>query len=71
MIAAGSFQIGRAIPTTPWEMVTNSSLVTQVVLGVLVVLSLVSWAVMLGKMREFRKVRKAADAFMRSFDRAQ
>jgi biopolymer transport protein TolQ len=66
-----TLQIGRAIPTTPWEMVTNSSLVTQIVLGVLVVLSLVSWAVMLGKWREFSKVRKSADSFMRSFDRAQ
>jgi biopolymer transport protein TolQ len=71
MIALGYFQVGRAIPTTPWEMITNSSPVTQVVLGVLALLSLVSWAVMLGKWREFRKVRKAAGAFMRSFDRAQ
>jgi len=70
VIALGYFQIGRAIPTTPWEMVTNASLVTQIVLGVLVVLSLLSWAVMLGKSIEFRRVRRAADAFMRSFDRA-
>ena len=70
MIAVAYFQMGRAIPTTPWEMVTNSSIVTQVVLGVLVVLSLLSWAVMLGKWFEFRRVRGAADAFMRSFDRA-
>jgi biopolymer transport protein TolQ len=71
VIAIGFYQIGRAVPTTPWEMVTNSSPVTQAVLGLLALLSLVSWAVMLGKWREFRKVRKSADSFMRSFDRAQ
>jgi len=65
------FQITRAIPTTPWEMVTNATLVTKIVLGLLAVLSLLSWAVMLGKWLEFRRVRRAADAFMRSFERAQ
>ena len=71
MIAVGYFQIGRAVPTTPLEMIMNSSPVTQVVLGLLVVLSLMSWAVMFGKWREFRKVRKSGDSFMRSFERAQ
>ena len=71
MIAIGYFQIGRAIPTTPWEMVTNASIVTQVVLGFLALLSLLSWAVMFGKWVEFRRVRRAADAFIRSFARAQ
>ena len=71
MIALGYFQTGRAVPTTPWEMITNATLVTQIVLGFLALLSLLSWAVMLGKWVEFRRVRSAADAFMRSFDRAQ
>ena len=70
MIVLGYFQTGRAIPTTPWEMITNATLVTQIVLGFLAALSLLSWAVMLGKWVEFRRVRSAADAFMRSFDRA-
>jgi biopolymer transport protein TolQ len=67
----GYFQIGRAIPTTPWEMVLNATLVTKIVLALLAVLSLLSWAVMFGKWIEFRGVRRAADAFIRSFDRAQ
>jgi biopolymer transport protein TolQ len=70
VIVLGYFQTGRAIPTTPWEMITNATLVTQIVLGFLAALSLLSWAVMLGKWVEFRRVRSAADAFMRSFDRA-
>ena len=71
MIVFGYFQIGKAIPTTPWEMVLNATLVTKIVLGLLAVLSLLSWAVMFGKWVEFRRVRSAADAFIRSFDRAQ
>lgn len=71
MIALGFFQVGKAIPTTPWEMVTNATLVTKIVLGFLAFLSLLSWSVMFGKWVEFRGVRKAADAFIRSFDRAQ
>jgi biopolymer transport protein TolQ len=67
----GYMQIGRAVPTTPLEMIMNSSPVTQAVLGLLVVLSLMSWAVMFGKWVEFRKVRKSGDSFMRSFERAQ
>jgi biopolymer transport protein TolQ len=71
VIAIGYMQIGRAVPTTPLEMIMNSSPVTQAVLGLLVVLSLMSWAVMFGKWLEFRKVRKSGDSFMRSFERAQ
>ena len=71
MIAPGFFQIGRAVPTTPWEMVLNATIVTKVVLGLLAALSLLSWAVMLGKWVEFRRVRSAADSFMRTFERAQ
>ena len=71
MIVLGYFQIGRAIPTTPWEMIVNATLVTKIVLGFLAFLSLLSWAVIFGKWVEFRRVRSAADGFIRSFDRAQ
>ena len=71
MIVLAYLQIGRAAPTTPLEMVMNATLVTKIVLIVLAVLSLLSWAVMFGKWIEFRRVRSAANAFIRSFDRAQ
>ncbi len=58
---------GSAIPSTAWELVTSASLVTQVVLGVLAVLSLVSWGIMLAKWIEFRRTHKASDAFLRDF----
>jgi len=71
VIVLGYFQVGKAIPTTPWEMVVNATLVTKIVLALLAALSLLSWAVMFGKWVEFRRVRSAANVFIRSFDRAQ
>ena len=64
-------QIGGAIPTTPWELITTSTLPTQVVLVLLVVLSLVSWTIMFAKWLEFRRVRKSGQAFMHDFERAR
>lgn len=62
-------QIQGAVPTTPWEMVTHATTVTQGVLVVLLVLSLVSWAVMLAKWLEFRRTTRAGELFMREFAR--
>jgi len=59
-----------AIPTTPLELIVNSVLATKVVLALLLVLSLYSWGIMLAKWVEFRRMRKASQAFMREFSRA-
>ncbi len=59
-----------AVPTTPIEMITSSSTVTQVVLVFLVLLSLISWAVMLAKWLEFRKVERESASFLRDFERS-
>jgi biopolymer transport protein TolQ len=59
-----------AIPTTPWEMIATASPVSQAVLAVLVLLSLVSWAIMLAKWWEFRRMRSASTAVLADFDRA-
>ena len=63
-------QVGGAVPSSPVEMVTHATPMTQAVLVILAVLSLVSWAVMLAKWREFASVRSASRAFMHDFDRA-
>ncbi len=63
-------QVSEAIPTSPWEMITHATVMTQIVLVVLVVLSLISWAIMLLKWREFRRVLDAGHTFMRDFERA-
>jgi biopolymer transport protein TolQ len=61
-------QVGGAIPTTPMELITESTGVTQGVLVLLALLSLLSWAIMLSKWLEFRAVARAGRDFMREFE---
>jgi biopolymer transport protein TolQ len=56
-----------ASPHTGWGMVANASFLTQIVLVVLALLSVVSWAVMFGKWRELRATDAAGRSFMRQF----
>jgi len=51
-------------------MVVRSTAATKGVLFILAVLSLVSWAIMLAKWVQFRRVENAADDFMRDFTHA-
>jgi len=64
-------QVGQAVPTTPWEMVSQASAIEQAVLVVLAVLSLVSWAIIVAKAVEYRRVRRAGERFMHDFEHAQ
>ncbi len=61
---------GGAIPTTPLEMVTHASPVTQVVLVILAILSLASWTIMFAKWIEFGKVSRASKTFTTEFESA-
>jgi len=63
-------QAGRAIPTTPWELVLTSSRETQFVLLVLVVFSLVSWYFIVLKWWQFRRMRQLGDRFLAEVERA-
>lgn len=63
------FQVGGALPTSPWELVTSSSPATKIVLLILVAFSLVSWFLILYKWREFRRVRKLGDRFFDELER--
>lgn len=63
-------QLGAAVPTSPWEMVVHANLLTQIVLVVLVILSLMSWAIMWAKWRQLGEVFAAGRTFMREFQRA-
>jgi biopolymer transport protein TolQ len=49
------------------EMVHNSGPVALAVLGLLLVMSIVSWTIMLSKASSFRKVRMRSQAFIRAF----
>ena len=59
-----------AVPSTVLELILRGSLATKVVLVVLIVLSLLSWGIMLAKSREFNKIEKAGAEFLRKFERA-
>ena len=63
-------QAAGAVPSSSKELILNASTEVQVVLGILVVLSLVSWAIMLGVGRELTRSLRAATAFAREVERA-
>lgn len=61
------FQIKSAIPSTRFELILNASDETKVVLVVLVLLSLLSWSVMLAKWMAFRGAESAGRSFLAEF----
>jgi len=58
------------VPTSAYDMVVNATTVTQVVLVVLLLLSVVSWVIMLAKWRQFRAVASASRKFVDDFEHA-
>jgi biopolymer transport protein TolQ len=63
-------QVGGAVPSSPLELVKESSTETKVVLLVLAILSLVSWTIMIAKWIEFKRAERLGRDFMDSFERA-
>lgn len=63
-------QVGRALPSSPWDLVLASSRETQFVLAVLVVFSIISWYLIILKWWQFRHMRWQADRFMREIEKA-
>jgi biopolymer transport protein TolQ len=59
-------QAGRAVPTSPWELIVTSSTETKIVLFVLVVFSLVSWFLIVAKWWQFRRLKSEARRFFRA-----
>jgi biopolymer transport protein TolQ len=62
-------QVGGALPTSAWELITTSSGATKVILGILVVFSLLSWFIIVLKWVQFRRVRKHGDRFFEALER--
>ena len=56
-------QVGGAVPTSPWELVSTSGVETRIVLLVLLVFSIVSWFVILAKTWQFRRLKVASRRF--------
>jgi biopolymer transport protein TolQ len=68
MTVATLLQVSTAVPTSPWGLLIGSTPVTKGVVGLLAVLSVFSWAVMLGKWIEFGSVRRRSAKFLTKFE---
>ncbi|HMG01024.1 MAG TPA: hypothetical protein VK560_07245, partial [Gemmatimonadaceae bacterium] len=60
-------QVTQAIPSSPMELVTNSTGATKIVLGILVVLSLISWGIIFAKWFELKKALRITREFADEF----
>lgn len=68
MIIEPLLQVGGAIPSTPMELIRQATPMTQFVLVVLAVLSLVSWAVITGVWLQLSVADGRAQKFAQEFD---
>lgn len=64
-------QIGAAIPSGPLGLIIASTLVTKIILGILVALSLLSWTIMFAKWRQFASLDKVSRDFLSRFEHAE
>jgi len=62
-------QVGGALPTSTWELVSMSSGATKGVLLVLAAFSVISWFIIVLKLVQFRKLRKVGDRFFDALER--
>ena len=62
-------QVGGALPSTPWELVTTSSTATLAILAVLAFFSLLSWFLIVLKWWQFRRVRRESNRFFTALER--
>lgn len=71
MNAAAWLQVGGAIPSTPLELIRQATPLTQGVLIILAILSLISWAVIVGVWAQLSRANGAARRFAQEFDRTR
>ncbi|HMI48644.1 MAG TPA: hypothetical protein VK481_08250, partial [Gemmatimonadaceae bacterium] len=57
----------QSVPSSPLELVTSSTGATKVVLGILVVLSLLSWGIIFSKWYELKKAVRITRSFAEEF----
>ena len=58
-------------PLTTWGMVVNGDLSTKIILGILAVFSLMSWALILWKWAQFRRLWSQAGGFLDHLERSK
>jgi biopolymer transport protein TolQ len=66
-VSNGGFGSGSAL----WEMLQNSGATALVVLGILLLASLHSWSIILGKWSGLRRARVQSQRFLRAFRKAE
>lgn len=64
-------QVRAGEPLSAWTMITDGTLSTKLILSVLAVFSLLSWAILIWKLVQFRRLRSEADRFLGEIERAQ
>jgi biopolymer transport protein TolQ len=62
-------QVGGALPSSPWELVTTSTPPTKVVLVVLAFFSVLTWFLIVLKLWQFRRVRRQGERFFNALER--
>jgi len=62
-----NFQPQQFFSQNPLDLVLNAGFVAKCVLGLLFLFSIISWAIILDKLRTFRRVRKESDRFLTQF----
>jgi len=62
---------GRPAPETGWQMISQATLPTLVVIAVLVAFSFLSWMLIFWKWRQFRRVRHEGDRFLEEMERSR
>jgi biopolymer transport protein TolQ len=71
MIAALWLQVGGAVPSTPVDLIRQATPVTQGVLVILALLSLISWAVIFGVWAQLSTANRRVQKFAEEFDRTR
>ena len=54
-----------------WRMIAAGTISTKIILLLLAVFSIVSWAVIVMKVRQFRRLRRESDRFVERLERAE
>ena len=57
----------QAVPSSPMELITSTTGATKFVLGILVVLSLISWGIIFAKWAELRRAARITYSFAHEF----
>ncbi|MCB0420038.1 MAG: protein TolQ [Bdellovibrionales bacterium] len=68
--AAPTETVAKQVAVTPWEAIAHASFTVQLTLGLLVVMSIVSWAIMATKRKQFNSLSAANASFLDLFWRA-